>query len=130
MTPILLTQPLHKLMPTYLFTIQDLLDLINESSAVRSLKPLQLLETLKIAHAPESEQAQSLYFTLITERAQYIEIDKKNLSETKKIYTNFQIELESLKHQDIYQKIKQAEKKYEKTEEQITQKLLKSLKNK
>jgi len=117
-------------MPTYLFTIQDLLDLINESSAVRSLEPSQLLKTLKIAHTPESEQAQSLYFTLITERAQYIEIDKKNLSETKKIYTNLQIELESLKHQNIHQKMELAEKEYAKIEEQITQKLLKSVKNK
>ena len=117
-------------MPTYLFTIQDLLDLINESSAARSLDPDQLLNILKLAHQPKSEPAQNLYETLIEERNQYLKIDKNTIAETNHIYTDFELKVEGLKHKNIRQKMEQAEQEYEKTEKEAAQKLLKSLKNK
>lgn len=116
-------------MSTYFFTIQDILDLINKSSAIRSLNSEKLIKILKIAHDPKSEKAQDLYKTLIKERDQYIKINTKTISETNKIYTDFQIKLTGLKHQDIYQKIEKAEEEYERTEQETAQKLLKSLKN-
>jgi len=114
-------------MPTYLFTTQELLDLISKSSAMRSLSAEQITLIQNQIQDPNSEKAQQLYAALLKENQEYRRIDKEFIQNTNNVMTGFENEVRAIKINALHQERQASEAKAQQAQEEAADDILKKL---
>ncbi len=115
---------------TYMFSTQELQNLIARSKAMARLSPDLQSQVDRSLGNPTSPKAQALYRILIDELQQYKEIEKEYLQESNKIVAEFQVEITAKFTKKLREEHHQAEQKARQAEDNTAQKLLNSLNQK
>lgn len=115
--------------PTYLFSAQELHQLIMHSRAMMALNADIRAAVLGKVANPTSIEAHQLYEILISERDTYKTIERDYLQKTNTIMTEFQSEITHLKTEKLRDQQQQTEQKAAAAESETADALIKSLNN-
>lgn len=111
----------------YLFTIEELLDLISKSAAMKSLAEAKRQVILQEIQNPHSDKAQKLYQALVKEQQSYKTIEKNYLTETAQLMNVFQNDITAIKTHHLHQKLQESEQQASQAEQASAEDILKSL---
>lgn len=111
----------------YLFTISELMNLINDSVAMREMEVSKREIVIAEVQNVESDKAQQLYAVLITEKESYKKIDSDYIKGTAKVMEDLNVTISGLKHHDLADQINKAEAAAQKTEDVAAEEILKSI---
>lgn len=114
---------------TYLFSAQELNQLIQRSRAMSGLSVQKRIDVLAKISDADSPSAHQLYEILITERDVYKQIERDYLQKTSLIMTEFQSEITHLKTEKLRNQQQETEQKAAQAESQTAEALIKSLNN-
>ncbi|MCC6643251.1 hypothetical protein IT411_00720 [Candidatus Peregrinibacteria bacterium] len=112
---------------TFLFTTQELEQLINRSKAMATFSAQDKAKILHGVTSPDSAKAQELYQILIQERDTYRSIERDYLSKTNAILQDFHNEITHLKTEKLRAEQQKTESAAASAEAETAEALLKKL---
>lgn len=112
---------------TFLFTTDELQNLIARSKAMATFSAEEKAKILSNTAAPDSPKAQELYQILIQEKDTYRQIERDYLTKTNAILQDFHNEITHLKSQKLRDQQQATEAEAMQAEAQTAESLLKKL---